>query len=86
MSQLLHNFLSDGQLMQFVDSRGGRWEVGVGRGCGRGAKVGEGVDLIKLPYLLYVIGQIGLNKQCTQIRRRDKGLCLPLTKQFYTHS
>ena len=26
--------------------------------------VSEEVDVIKLPYLLYVLGQIGLSKQC----------------------
>ena len=54
--------------------------------------ISKGVDLIILPYLIYVFGLTGLSKQCRpdqtpQNAASDQGLlCLPLIQQVYTHS
>ena len=54
--------------------------------------ISKWVDLIKLPYLLYVFGQTAWANsldpdQTPQNAASDQGLhCLPLTQLFYIHS
>ena len=62
------------------------------RGGSRIISVGGGVGFIKSSNLLYVFGQTGRENsidldQTPQNAASDQGLhCLPLAKQFYTHS
>ena len=54
--------------------------------------ISEEVDLMKLPYLLFVLAHTHLSNsvdpdRTPQKAASDQGLhCLPLTQQFYTHS
>ena len=50
--------------------------------------ISEGIDLLKLPFFFYVLGQTLANSvDPDQNAASDQGLhCLPLIQQFYTHS